>query len=212
MKQARRQILKRGLLGGALILGVGGGYYRQRSKGALQRGLDKFEDWFRRTEAQDPNGSTEEDIYFQDAPIPNESEYRTFLKGLKLRHFSPSEIIRPHRNYRNGVRNNIPPKELWEEVSATLIVADELRERLRAKANVMSVYRSVAYNTAIGGASRSQHMRNKAIDISFECSSDEAFEMAKLMREEGLFTGGIGWYPSFIHIDTRGYQATWGKV
>jgi len=33
---------------------------------------------------------------------------------------------------------------------------------------------------------------------------------AKKMREEGLFRGGLGLYKTFIHLDTRGRNATWG--
>jgi len=141
--------------------------------------------------------------------VPEVAEYIVFLRSLGLQYFSPEEIVRPHHNLRNGVRNNIPPKQLWGEITHTLRVADELRDRLGARAEVLSVYRSPAYNTAINGASRSQHVRNRALDLKFSCSSDEAFAIAEKMREEGIFSGGIGRYSSFIHIDTRGYDATW---
>lgn len=144
-------------------------------------------------------------------PIPNESEYREFLSSLDLQYFNPEEFIRPHRNLKHGVRNSIPPKSLWPNIIPTLHVANMMRERLGVSGHVLSIYRSPEYNTAINGASRSQHMSNRAIDLKFDCSSDEAFELAKKLREEGVFNGGIGWYPSFIHIDTRGYEATWGK-
>jgi len=143
--------------------------------------------------------------------LPEVKEYREFLNSLGLRYFSASEIIRPHRNYRNGVQNNIPPKRLWEDLVETLQIADELRHRLGVSVTILSAYRSPDYNSAIGGASRSQHMINRALDLSFDCSSDDAFAVAEKMRTEGFFTGGLGWYPSFIHVDTRGHEATWGR-
>jgi len=125
--------------------------------------------------------------------LPEVKEYREFLNSLGLRYFSASEIIRPHRNYRNGVQNNIPPKRLWEDLVETLQTADELRHRLGVSVTILSAYRSPDYNSAIGGASRSQHMINRALDLSFDCSSDDAFAVAEKMRAEGFFTGGLGW-------------------
>ena len=143
--------------------------------------------------------------------LPAIKEYRAFLDGLNLRYFSSAEIVHPHRNFRNGVQNNIPPKRMWPEIVQTLRVADEIRERLGVRVRLLSGYRSPDYNRAINGASRSQHMRNRALDLKFDCSADESFAMAEKLRKEGVFLGGIGWYPNFIHIDTRGYEATWGK-
>ena len=143
--------------------------------------------------------------------IPQASEYQKYLAKLQLRHFNPMEIVRPHYNEKAGVANNIPPEFLWPEIVSTLTIMDELRSRLNSKCTPLSIYRSKAYNTVIGGASRSQHMRNRAIDLKFDCGSDLAFKEALKMREEGLFRGGVGWYPSFIHLDTRGYNSTWGK-
>jgi len=144
------------------------------------------------------------------AETPEVSEYIAYLEGLGLRHFSAREIVRPHFNKRDGVTNHIPPRSIWPEIAPTLRVVDELRARLGSRATLLSLYRSPDYNTAIKGASQSRHMLNQAIDLKFACSSTEAFETVKAMREEGVFTGGIGWYPTFIHIDTRGYDATWG--
>ena len=34
-------------------------------------------------------------------------------------------------------------------------------------------------------------------------------EALKLWRDQGRFQGGIGLYPTFVHVDTRGTNADW---
>lgn len=191
------------------LLGLAG-CKRRDAEEALRSGKEKLEAFLQETT---PTTVTpRNDPYAANEPIPEESEFREFINSLDLKYFSANEILRPHRNYRNGVRNNIPPESLWDNLIPTLKLADRLREELGVKVEVLSIYRSMAYNTAINGASRSQHMQNRAMDLKFNCSSDRAFNHAKKLRKEGVFQGGIGWYNNFIHIDTRGYNATWGKV
>ncbi|MGY8640061.1 MAG: YcbK family protein [Verrucomicrobiales bacterium] len=125
----------------------------------------------------------------------------------------PHEVLRPHRNVRNGVANKLPPKTLWSHMAPTLRVDDKIRTRLGSQLNyINSAYRSPAYNAKCpGAASRSYHMQNCALDLMFGCGSETAFAMAKTLRSEGVFRGGIG-YSSFIHIDTRGHDSTWGQA
>jgi len=211
MKESRRIWMKRLLWGGAVLVLGAAGYSRREAEQLLRRGLDRLDSAMNANSPSGRSSDSRHDPYYRNAPIPNEREYKQFLAGLGLRYFRPEEIIRPHRNIRKGVQNTIPPKELWSEMESTLKVADELRHRLGARVTVLSGYRSMSYNRAVGGASRSQHTRNRALDLKFSCSSDEAFQVATEMREEGFFHGGIGWYPSFVHVDTRGHDATWGK-
>ena len=51
-----------------------------------------------------------------------------------------------------------------------------------------------------------------ALDIVYYCSPRKAYQMALQLRREGFFRGGIGLYSTFIHLDTRGYAATWRRV
>lgn len=206
---SRRVWLKRGLFTGGVFLLGSVGYRKAEAEGLVHKGYSKLREALKNKPAHKPTVIA---ANHSNEPIPNEAEYRAFLKELNLRYIGAEEIIRPHRNYRNGIQNNIPPKSLWNNIIPTLRLADKLRLNLGVRVSVLSIYRSPDYNSAINGASRSQHMQNIAIDLKFDCDSDRAFELAKKFREEGEFSGGIGWYPSFIHIDTRGYDATWGKV
>ncbi len=143
-----------------------------------------------------------------------EGSFREFLLTLDLRHLSAEEIIDPHRGVMDGVKNTLPPINLWENISPTLKVADELRERLQTPlCRITSGYRSPHYNAKIPGAVKgSYHTRNKALDLVYFCSPEKAFNTALQLRREGFFRGGIGLYPTFIHLDTRGYAATWRRV
>ena len=143
---------------------------------------------------------------------PEEEGYADFIAGLNLRYIKPHEVIRAHRRERNGVKNGVPPRRLWKKMAPTLKVADELRDRLGVPLTyITSAYRCPAYNRQCpGAASRSYHTRNQATDLIFACTPREAFLEAREMRKEGVFKGGLGLYKGFLHVDTRGYNATWG--
>ena len=144
-------------------------------------------------------------------PLDEEDEYADFLSSLDLRYLSPEEIITPHRGVVRGVCNELPPKRLWERLAPTLRVADELRDRLGVPLQrITSAYRCPRYNLRIPGAVRnSYHTRNQALDLVFSCPTRKVVAMTQQLRSERFFRGGIGIYPYFIHIDTRGYGATW---
>ncbi|MFP6864554.1 MAG: D-Ala-D-Ala carboxypeptidase family metallohydrolase [Roseibacillus sp.] len=147
-------------------------------------------------------------------PLEHEADYSDFLASLELRHLSPHEIIDPHRGIVNGIANNLPPESLWEKLIPTLKVADEIRDRLELPlCRITSGYRTPNYNAVIPGAVRgSYHTRNQALDLIYFCTTRKAYDMAVKLRQEGFFRGGIGLYPTFIHLDTRGYAATWKRV
>jgi hypothetical protein len=138
-------------------------------------------------------------------------EYETFLAGLGLIFIKPAEVLMPHYKVRGKVKNSLPPRELWTKMPPTLKVADKLREKLGVPLKaVISAYRSPAYNAACSGAAtQSQHMLNVALDLHFDCAPSKVAEAAQALRSQGFFKGGIGRYPGFTHIDTRGKNADW---
>lgn len=138
-------------------------------------------------------------------------EYREFLTRLRLRNIKVHDIIEAHAKQRGTVSNSLPPKSLWRNIASTLRVLDQLSHRLgQPPSEIVSVYRSPAYNARCYGAKRnSLHMRNMAIDVRYDLSPRRVVSVAKDLRASGAFQGGIGRYPSFTHIDTRGKNADW---
>ena len=87
----------------------------------------------------------------------------------------------------------------------------ELLERIRAHfggpVTVNSGYRTEAYNRKVGGAARSQHVQGTAADIVVKGASP--LEVAQYAEYLQPSAGGIGVYPSFTHVDTRGNRSRW---
>ena len=137
--------------------------------------------------------------------------YTEFIDSKEFRFFSGVELSRYAERTRNGVKNDLPPESIWESILPTLKVADEARRRLGSPLVVTSAYRSPPYNAAVGGVRRSQHLQNTALDlIPRNQSPKKLYDVLWQMRNEGYFVGGLGRYQSFVHVDTRGYNATWG--
>lgn len=141
----------------------------------------------------------------------NGDAYRKFLSRVGFRKISVQQIMDSHSKSRRGVHNTLPPRQLWGNIRTTLIALDKVASHLdEPVAEVLSVYRSPAYNATCPGAkSHSYHLRNNAIDVKFHSSPRKVAAMARDMRKSGLFKGGVGRYPDFTHMDTRGFNADW---
>lgn len=143
----------------------------------------------------------------------HKDRFIAFFEALNLRHFRPDEFaFLGNRNKNPGDAafnlNVLPPENLWHHMIPTAHILDRLRRDLNASIRLTNIYRSEAYNTAIGGAKNSQHMAFTAVD--FFCKNGAGPESwgarLKEYRNEGAFRGGIGIYSDkfFVHLDTRG--------
>ncbi|MFK7909416.1 MAG: YcbK family protein [Akkermansiaceae bacterium] len=193
------------VVGGGVLLvgGLGVSYLKRRSL------LSLFGNLVSKAQANRKSPET------TNSSIPSAADvraYREFLNAHPMKYLSSGEILRPHFKKRQGVQSGIPPSGLWQNIVPTLRVANEIRQRLNTPLRyIVSAYRSPAYNAKCPGASKySLHMQNRALDLVFDCSPRQAFDMANQLRKAGYFKGGIGLYKTFIHIDTRGRNATWG--
>lgn len=141
----------------------------------------------------------------------NGDAYRKFLSRIGFRRISVQQIMDSHAKSRRGVHNTLPPRQYWGNIRTTLIALDKVSGHLgEPVAEVLSVYRCPAYNAMCPGAkSHSYHLRNNAIDVKFHSSPRKVAAMARDMRKAGLFKGGVGRYPDFTHLDTRGFNADW---
>ena len=145
-----------------------------------------------------------------------DTEFAAFIQRLNLRHFKPYEFLvmgHQHTNPNSPAfgLNAKPHRNLWKNIADTARVLDSLRELMGAPIATLSVYRTEAYNKAIGGAKSSQHLDFNAVDFVVKSNSSPAdwAETLRILRQDGFFKGGIGTYKTFVHIDTRGTNADW---
>lgn len=145
-------------------------------------------------------------------PRKGESFERWFGRQ-QFDYFSAREFTSYFSVKRRGVRNSAPPRSMWAKMVTTLRIVDELRAHFGRPIVILSSYRSPKYNAAISGAaSRSFHMKFCALDIAVSgVSPREVYDVLLQWRREGRFKGGLGIYSTFVHVDTRGYNATWGR-
>ena len=138
------------------------------------------------------------------------SEFAIWFEEQKFRNFDAREIEWYFAKVRNGVRNTIPPRILWKNIVPTIRVLDDLRDELRAPVVISSTYRAPAYNRAVRGKKDSRHLLFDAVDFSVRgVPPSRAAAVLIQWRNDGRFRGGVGIYPRFVHVDTRGTNATW---
>lgn len=138
-----------------------------------------------------------------------------WAEGLDLDHFRPHELRfmgGSHYDPRSTAYglNELPPQALWENIAPVAMAADIARDELGAPLRILSGYRSPAYNRAIRGAVFSRHLHFDALDLAPMRGSPAALHrILNRLRKQGIFTGGIGRYANFVHIDNRGSVADW---
>lgn len=127
------------------------------------------------------------------------------LDAAGVRYFSARELCIVGRTAKAGdriVSLSAPRVRLFKNILETVRVADWLREQV-GPLRVLSGYRDPAYNAAVGGEDGSLHMAFNALDIQSNAVSPE--RLAALAAKHPLARQmGIGLYPTFVHIDTRG--------
>jgi len=150
----------------------------------------------------------------------DDGSYRQYLESSRLigdgAGYHYRELVS-----RTSHRKALPPRKLWHNLPATLSLAIELRDRMISRG--ASGLRVAAAYRPIGGARRSAHKRNAALDLDL-LPADQALsgayyeEAAVLFSELGVRFGiGLGFYGwgdgqqgMRVHIDTRRPRpATW---
>lgn len=139
------------------------------------------------------------------------AQLTNYLQSLNLKHFKPYEFMMLG-DVNDEVEspcyqlNHLPSMELWQNVEPLARVLDELRAQLDAPIVLTSIYRSPAYNACVGGVPKSQHKLFRAADFHVKGGSSPAEWASVLiqMRNEGIFSGWVKPYKTFVHVDTRG--------
>lgn len=152
------------------------------------------------------------------------SEYYQFMSQY-LKHPPSLMELTTTRNYMPekcySKRFAIPPKAFWKNVVGSLQLVEKLNgnEYFKSYA-ITAIYRDPELNKCVGGAGKSKHLNNYAVDFYIlnpkESNADEREKLVKKMCQfwkiEGKnFKMGLGVYGNNrYHIDTQGYR-TWGK-
>lgn len=131
-------------------------------------------------------------------------------------HFFPAEFLVKGNQHASGPcqgKNTDPPEALWPNVVPLVKVLQEFRARIGAPVKLLSVYRSPAYNSCIGGAAESHHMKFHAADFVVLKQGTGPIDWARVLDQmrgsENIFKGGLHAYRTFVHVDTRGVNKNW---
>lgn len=86
----------------------------------------------------------------------------------------------------------------------------KIRDHFKAPVTINSAFRNHCYNKKVGGASNSLHLYGAAADIRVKgiAPKDVAAYVETLMPDKG----GIGTYPTFVHVDVRTVKSRWKGV
>jgi hypothetical protein len=115
------------------------------------------------------------------------------FEAVNIRHFQPEEFF--------PVGRLVCPAPLLLHVLPTVRVLEDARNVLGA-IRVNSAYRDPIYNKSIGGAPRSQHIQNTAVDASpLEVPADVLWEF--IINHTHANRLGAGRYDTFVHVDCR---------
>lgn len=165
-------------------------------------------------------GIEADDVFGPTTGLTGDALYKRdffeFIGRLNLVHFDAEEFLAlggQHFSGRCKGKNGFPPRSLWPNIVETAKVLDDLREKLGSPVRTNSVYRTPAYNDCLSGtAANSFHMKFNAVDFQCEDGNPPTHwaKVLKGMRDAGRFKGGIGVYGTFVHVDTRGFNAHWG--
>lgn len=142
--------------------------------------------------------------------MTNQEQFQRMLDKWGVTSFTAKEFF-----YRGGSDtklqlNTDPPASLWPNMETTAKVLQEARNRLGKPIRITSAYRDAAYNRKIGGVSNSTHVQFNATDL-VAAQPASLYLVLLDLRREGMFKGGLGLYRSFVHLDSRGHNATWRR-
>ena len=127
-------------------------------------------------------------------------------------------VIKAYSRAKEGnvkLSNNFTVNEFrCKDNSDVIFIAQALVDILQAIRNhygkavhINSAYRTPTYNKKVGGATYSQHLYGTAADIRINGvkPKDLAAYIETLMPNYG----GIGIYPTFVHVDIRKTKSRW---
>jgi lysozyme len=142
--------------------------------------------------------------------MTNQQQFQKLLTSWGIKNFTAAELFYRGASDTKLQLNTDPPAALWPNMETTAKTLQEARNRLGKPIRITSAYRDAAYNRKIGGVANSTHVKFNALDLVTD--KPAALYLLLLdLRREGAFKGGLGLYRSFVHLDSRGHNATWRR-
>jgi hypothetical protein len=136
-----------------------------------------------------------------------ERDMPPYLAGQGVTRFTARELC-PVGRVHAGVALRAPHCDLWANIVPTALLAQEAREHFGRPMIVNSGYRDLAYNHAVGSTPGSLHVQFRALDVRIPGVTPRAlYDWFDRHPQGGRI--GLGLYPTFVHIDTRGHRARW---
>lgn len=153
-------------------------------------------------------------------------QYEAYLRHAGVQDTIPTyQLLRSARDWQKcGAQPYaVPAAHLWGNLLPTLTALRDMKQRgVVTDIEVTSVYRDEILNACAGGAARSRHVLNSALDFRIGpetiTTADQIRQITQsktrlcdFWRQYGpQYQLGLGVYASGqIHIDTQGYR-TWG--
>jgi hypothetical protein len=109
-----------------------------------------------------------------------------------------------------------PARWIADRAVPLAAVFEEIRALWGLPIRVLSAYRTTVYNAKVGGAPNSQHVQGRALDLAPPTGvtlADFAAGIRALAKQKPGLIGGLGFYPTFVHVDIRPSKvdrvATW---
>ena len=88
-----------------------------------------------------------------------------------------------------------------------VVLLQNIRNHFGKPVSIHSGYRTAEYNKKVDGAVYSQHQYGTAADISIKgVTPKEIADYANLLMP---YTGGVGVYKTFCHVDVRSKKSRW---
>lgn len=82
-----------------------------------------------------------------------------------------------------------------------------IRDHFKAAVSINSGFRTAAHNKKVGGATHSQHLYGMAADITVK--GVEPKKVYAYVDSLMPYTGGVGLYKTFVHVDVRKTKSRW---
>tara|TARA_R100001377_G_scaffold13247_1_gene6660 strand:+ start:670 stop:1128 length:459 start_codon:yes stop_codon:yes gene_type:complete len=120
-------------------------------------------------------------------------------------HITYAEAIHSNTAKRKSIDNTPSPTQIEAMKLLSEKVFEPLREWVNGPIKVNSFFRSSLLNTAIGGASSSQHCKGQAIDIDDVYGAKSNAEMYAWIKEnlsfdQMIWEFGTDMQPNWVHI------------